>query len=166
MACRCGGLKWSPFSLNHIVYAPDCLVSVDLTSITWLVFTSDNGVRAFFSGLLNKQCDIRSCKNARILAIGPKTRAAPMAHGVTPDLMPEVATSEGVIATLKQTLSTRDHVLIPTSSEADDALLDLRTTGATVTKISVYQSCPQGYSNDDGLDSSKRYNDIYERSDG
>jgi uroporphyrinogen III methyltransferase/synthase len=132
------GAEVVTLSLNHIVPAPDCLAPVDLTAITWLVFTSDNGVRAFFSGLLNKQCDIRSCKNARILAIGPKTKAALMAHGVTPDLMPEVATSDGVIATLKQTLSTRDHVLIPTSSEADDALLDLRTTGATVTKIVGY----------------------------
>ena len=132
------GAEVLTLSLNHIVHDPFSLDAINLDELTWLIFTSDNGVRAFISGLLAMKKDMRECTNARILAIGTQTEKALNAHGITPDIRTQSATGEGIVATLEPMLNSNDHVLIPTSSEADDTLLELSRTGAKISKVVAY----------------------------
>ena len=63
----------------------------------WLIFTSANGVKYFFSRLFAKGMDIRELKGLRICAIGTKTAAAINKFGIRVDLVPDEFRAEGLI---------------------------------------------------------------------
>ena len=92
------------------------------------------------------------CTNARILAIGPQTEKALNAHGITLIFDPQSATGEGIVATLEPMLNSNDHVLIPTSSEADDTLLELSQTGAKISKVAAYTNHAKRFARNAALD--------------
>ena len=87
------------------------------------------------------QKDIRGV-SAKLLAITAKQKS-PSAYGITPDIMPEIATSEGIVATLDSILTPSDHVIIPTSSEADDTLIDLKHGGKVSKLVSYTNHIPE-----------------------
>ena len=66
-------------------------------SYDWLIFTSTNGVKYFFSRLFEKNVDIRELKGLKICAIGRKTRDSLNAYGINVDLVPEEFRAEGLI---------------------------------------------------------------------
>lgn len=63
----------------------------------WLIFTSTNGVKYFFSRLSEKGTDIRELKGLKICAIGTKTESAINRFGIRVDLVPEEFRAEGLI---------------------------------------------------------------------
>lgn len=66
-------------------------------SYDWVIFTSANGVKYFFSRLFEKGIDIRELKGIRICAIGTKTAARIRKFGLKVDLIPEEFRAEGLI---------------------------------------------------------------------
>lgn len=62
----------------------------------WLVLTSANGVKYFFSRLFEKR-DIRDLKGVRVCAVGTKTATAIRAYGIKVDMVPDEFSSEGLI---------------------------------------------------------------------
>ncbi len=69
-----------------------------ISTYDWLIFTSTNGVKYFFSRLFEKRVDIRQLKGLQICAIGTKTEAALNQFGIRVDLVPEEFNAEGLIA--------------------------------------------------------------------
>jgi uroporphyrinogen III methyltransferase/synthase len=65
---------------------------------TWLVLTSANGVAAFWDRLQRARLDSRCLATVRVAAIGPATAAALRQRSITPDLVPDEYTAEGVLA--------------------------------------------------------------------
>ncbi|PKL51869.1 MAG: uroporphyrinogen-III C-methyltransferase [Nitrospira bacterium HGW-Nitrospira-1] len=65
----------------------------------WIIFTSSNGVKYFFSRLFEKDMDIRELKGLKICAIGTKTADAIRQFGIKADLVPESFNAEGLIET-------------------------------------------------------------------
>ncbi len=63
----------------------------------WLIFTSANGVKYFFSRLFEKSVDIRRLNGIKICAIGTKTEAAVNGFGINVDLVPAEFRAEGLI---------------------------------------------------------------------
>jgi uroporphyrinogen III methyltransferase/synthase len=63
----------------------------------WLIFTSANGVKYFFSRLFEKGVDIRELKGIKVCAIGSKTEAAVNRFGLKVDMVPEEFNAEGLI---------------------------------------------------------------------
>ena len=63
----------------------------------WLIFTSSNAVRYFFSRLFAKKRDIRDLKGLKICAIGTKTAASIEGFGIRVDMVPESFNAEGLI---------------------------------------------------------------------
>ena len=63
----------------------------------WLIFTSSNGVKYFFSRLFEKSVDIRELKGLKICAVGTKTESAVNRFGIRVDLVPEEFRAEGLI---------------------------------------------------------------------
>lgn len=63
----------------------------------WLIFTSTNGVKYFFSRLFEKSVDIRELKGLKICAVGTKTESAVNRFGIRVDLVPEEFRAEGLI---------------------------------------------------------------------
>ncbi|HDZ62432.1 MAG TPA: uroporphyrinogen-III C-methyltransferase [Nitrospirae bacterium] len=69
-----------------------------IETYNWIVLTSANGVKYFFSRLLEKERDIRDLKGIRICAVGSKTASAVKKRGINVDLVPETYNAEGLVS--------------------------------------------------------------------
>jgi len=107
----------------------------------WIVFTSQNGVEAFFAELSAAGRDTRSLGTTQVAAVGAATAATLRAHGVTADFMPSRATGECLAAELPRVSGAR--ILFATGNLAEDRLSDaLRARGGHVEKVVLYRTEP------------------------
>ena len=108
---------------------------------SWIIFTSVNGVKAFFQRLRAQKLDIRSLKEAKICAIGPKTAEALEERGLLVDVMPEVFRAEAVLEALQGRIQPGDKILLPRADLARQVLVDsLQQLGAQVDEVVAYQT--------------------------
>ncbi|MCC7363342.1 MAG: uroporphyrinogen-III C-methyltransferase [Dehalococcoidia bacterium] len=108
----------------------------------WIVFTSANGVDAFFQALDGAGLDTRSLGGVKVAAVGEATAGALRARGVRPDFVPSRATSEMLAAELPRVHGAR--VYLPVSSLTDDRLSQaLRKRGAHVDQVAAYENVPE-----------------------
>ena len=87
----------APDNKQHIV---DALLS--LHEYDWLVFTSANGVTAFFEYFFKRFHDLRDIGGVRLAAVGPGTAAKLQELHLQVDLMPAEATAAKVAAAFKE----------------------------------------------------------------
>jgi uroporphyrinogen III methyltransferase/synthase len=108
----------------------------------WIVFSSPNGVQAFFDRLLRGARDIRALGRARVCAAGPGTAARLIRLGVAVDLLPEDHHPEGIAAALNANGGlTGSRVLLPRAESASDALAEeLTRAGATIDDVAAYRT--------------------------
>jgi uroporphyrinogen III methyltransferase / synthase len=116
----------------------------NLAEVAWVVFTSGNGVSAFFDrGLTAAGLDARALGSARVAAIGPGTTDALTRRGIRADLVPERSVAEALLEAFPAP-SRRDghrHVLIPRAEQARDVLPDgLTALGYDVEVLAVYRT--------------------------
>jgi len=102
----------------------------------WLVFTSSNGVRAFFQQLPSFQ------QNAiKVAAIGEKTTKALREYGISVHFMPSEYVAETFVQEFLPLVKTKDKVLIVKGNLARDYLYaNLQKTQAQLEEIIVYQT--------------------------
>src|SRR5262249_55217613 len=79
-------------------FAPLDEALVKLGSYDWVVFTSQNAVAAVFERIAAGGRDARAFGRARVCAIGVETARSLREHGVAPDLIPDEAVAEGLVA--------------------------------------------------------------------
>lgn len=103
----------------------------------WVIFTSVNGVNAFFRRLPSPfQRDVKRVKFA---TIGPKTAQALEARGVHPDFVPEEYVAEAILPGLGD-LRGR-WILLPRAEIARKALPEsIAAAGGVTHEIAVYQT--------------------------
>jgi uroporphyrinogen III methyltransferase/synthase len=107
----------------------------------WVVFTSRNGVDAFFDVLGELGRDARAFGDARIAAIGPKTAEALARRGIRVDLIPAEFVNEAVAAELLARSAAGDRVLVYRAQEARDVLPEtLRANGRVVDVVAAYRT--------------------------
>ncbi|MGC2129588.1 MAG: uroporphyrinogen-III C-methyltransferase [Candidatus Aquilonibacter sp.] len=94
----------------------------DLSSYRWVVFTSQNGVDAFFDRLAALDSDARYIGATKVAAIGSKTADRLREFGVRADLVPAAFVSEEIARALMQASHTGDRILIYRAQEARDVL--------------------------------------------
>ncbi len=115
----------------------------DLEHYNWIIFTSVNGVDAFWQRLHNLKLDSRALSGLRVGAIGPATAQALETIGIVPDYVPEVYTSEGIIAGLKNQNIVGQRFLLPRADIADEELVQgVCRLGASVHEIIAYRTVP------------------------
>ncbi len=106
----------------------------------WIVFTSVNGVEAFFARL-NLKGDVRDLKGIRLGAIGPATAAALERRGLKPDFVPAEYRAEAVLDGLLKLGAGDARVLIPRALEAREILPEkLGEAGAEVEVVPAYET--------------------------
>ena len=108
----------------------------------WLVFTSANGVDAFFDrGLAASGLDARALAGLRVAAIGPGTTAAIARHGLRPDLVPPRFVAESLLEAFPDPEPPGARVLIARAASARDVLPEgLAARGYEVDVLAVYET--------------------------
>ena len=96
----------------------------NIATYDWLIFTSTNGVKYFFSRLFEKGVDIRQLKGLKICAIGKKTEAAINRLGMRVDLVPEEFNAEGLIEAFMRERSASDSQSSAAGVRRPESLLD------------------------------------------
>ena len=113
----------------------------ELLAFGWVVFTSANGVDAFFErGLEPARLDARALAGARLAAIGPGTAAALARRGLRADLVPERFVAESLLEAFP---SGTGRVLLARAERARDVLPEgLARKGYDVEVLAVYRTEP------------------------
>jgi uroporphyrinogen III methyltransferase/synthase len=127
--------------LPAIAIEPVDFAVPDLDGYVWVVFTSANGVDAFFDrGLSAIGSDARALAPVRVAAIGPGTAAALGRHGLRADLVPERFVAEELLEAFPRATS-RERVLLARAEVARDVLPDgLERLGYAVDVLPVYRT--------------------------
>jgi uroporphyrinogen III methyltransferase/synthase len=114
----------------------------DAHQYTWLVFTSPNGVTAFFEMFFRMYQDARSIGGVRIAAIGPATAARVRDFHLAVDLQPEEFVAEAVVAAFQQQGSIENEtILLARAETARDVLpRELAKLGAIVDEAVAYRT--------------------------
>jgi len=114
----------------------------ELPRYDWLVFTSENGVIAFFSALAKLDLDLRFIANQKIAVIGPGTESALKKYFIKPDLRPEKDyTQEGLLAAFSLVDLKGKRVLLIRAKVARDVLpKGLAELGANVEILPIYET--------------------------
>lgn len=118
----------------------------DIEAYDWLVFTSPNGVSAFFAALNAVGKDCRSLYKAKVAAIGPATGKAVAGRGVKPDVVARTFVAEGLLDALAAHDLDGAKVLLPRAAQAREVLPEtLASRGARVEVVPAYETvAPQG----------------------
>ena len=111
----------------------------------WLVFTSVNGVDAFFQLFFKLYDDTREIGGVRIAAIGPATAARLRELHLHVDLEPESFVAEAVVkAFAKDHTPENEKILIIRPEKARDVLSkELTKMGAIVDEAIAYRTVPE-----------------------
>ncbi len=107
----------------------------------FIIFTSANGASLFIDTLIQLMGENYSkfFKDAKIIAIGPKTAKEVEDRGISVDIVPKTFTSEGIIETLKKLVSFKTRALLPRASNVPPTLKKgLENLGIIVEEIPVY----------------------------
>ena len=112
----------------------------NIEKYSWIVFTSVNGVSAFFDRIRFLRKDIRSLKNTKICAIGPKTKEEVEEFGLLVDYIPKNYTSQELADGLKDIFGIDDKILIPRAEIAPDTFSNLRNMGFSIDEVPAYKT--------------------------
>jgi len=121
----------------------DCLL--ELNSYDWLVFTSANGVTAFFDIFFRRFQDLRDIGGARIAAVGPATAAKLRELHLQVDLTPEEFTGRKIAEAFQkyQDIENVKMCLLRAEVANRDLPDALQELGAIVDDIAIYKTVPE-----------------------
>jgi uroporphyrinogen III methyltransferase/synthase len=118
---------------------------LELNSYNWLVFTSPNGVTAFFDLFFKRFQDLRDIGGARIAAIGPATAAKLKELHLQVDLMPDEALASKIATAFDkfETVENLKICLLRAEVANSDLPKALEELGAIVDDIPIYKTMPE-----------------------
>jgi uroporphyrinogen III methyltransferase/synthase len=118
---------------------------LELNAYDWLVFTSANGVTAFFDIFFRRFHDLRDLGGARIAAIGPATAAKLRELHLQVDLMPEAANAKKLAEAFKKFQDIENVKMCLLRAEVANRELPeaLEELGAIVDDIAIYKTVPE-----------------------
>lgn len=112
-----------------------------LSDYHWIIFTSVNGVAAFWGRLTAMAKDSGALAEMRVAAIGPATAQALERHGIQPRFIPDEYIAEAIVEGLGDVRGER--ILLPRADIAREALAaELERLGARVDEIAAYRTLP------------------------
>lgn len=133
-------------------------VMVGLHEYDWLVFTSVNGVQAFFNYFDKGFEDARDIGGVRIAAVGPGTAAALQAKRLKVDVIPKEATGVHVAKALAADGDVENLRICLMRAETANPELPriLEEHGAIVDDVACYRTIAES---DDSTNASERFNE-------
>ncbi len=115
-----------------------------LNSYDFIVFTSANGVTAFFDHLFKAFHDLRDLGGTRIAAVGPATARKLNELHLQVDVMPQQYVGKAIVEAMRKFESLENlRILLPRAEEANSDLPKLlEDQGAIVDDIPCYRTVP------------------------
>jgi len=112
----------------------------NLLAYDWLILTSVNGVKAFFSRLEKQDKSEADLLHLKIVAIGPATAKAIEKHGIPVDIVPDEYVAEAVVEEMRGQVK-GERVLLVRAKVARDVIPNaLRELGAKVHVMEAYET--------------------------
>jgi uroporphyrinogen III methyltransferase/synthase len=136
-----------PIQLPAITIAPpedeegaqNAVLSISAYDI--VVFTSPNGVSAFFERLGRQGVDSRALGGLTVAAMGPGTARSLEAHGIKADIVPDRFIAEALAEAIIAAGAGGRNILLFRAQDARDVLPRLLTeAGAAVSDVAAYRS--------------------------
>jgi uroporphyrinogen III methyltransferase/synthase len=118
----------------------------DVHQYDWLVFTSPNGVTAFFEMFFKIYSDARSLGSVRIAAIGPATAKRVRDFHVAVDLQPSEFVAEAILREFREKEGSVENqrFLLARAEQAREVLpAELSKMGAIVDEAVAYRTVPE-----------------------
>ena len=117
----------------------------DAHGYDWVIFTSPNGVTAFFDLFFKMYKDVREIGGVRIAAIGPATAQRVKEYHLAVDLQPEEYVAEAIVAAFQKEQSVENvRMLLARAEGARDVLpKELSRLGAIVDEAIAYRTVPE-----------------------
>jgi uroporphyrinogen III methyltransferase/synthase len=117
----------------------------DAHAYDWIVFTSPNGVTAFFDLFYKLYDDAREIGGARIAAIGPATAQRVRDFHLKVDLQPEEFVAESIVREFRKQGGVENlRILLARAEKARDLLpKELSALGAIVDEGFAYRTVPE-----------------------
>src|SRR5688500_2479717 len=111
----------------------------------WIVFTSPNGVTAFFNYFFRGFDDIRALGNLRIAAVGPATAAKVKELHLRVDAMPEEYLASKITKAISSFETVENlRILLMRAEIANEELpMELEALGAIVDDVACYRTVPE-----------------------
>ncbi|ELS01703.1 uroporphyrin-III C-methyltransferase [Xenococcus sp. PCC 7305] len=129
-----------------VITAPSSWQDLDnaianLPNFDWLILTSANGVKYFWSRLK----DVRALAGVKIAVVGKKTAATLEQYNIQPDFIPPNFVADSLVETFPESLPGK-KILFPRVENGGRAVLvkELTSKGASVIEVAAYESkCPE-----------------------
>lgn len=134
------GADVDEIQVGEIAYPKWKLAAHKLQSVDWLIFTSKNGVEAFFRKAAESGLDIRQLSCCKIAVIGKKTAEELKKHGLYADLIPEHFHSDALAEELRKRLDTDEKVWYLKAGNADSHLEKALSKFCCFKEITVYEN--------------------------
>jgi uroporphyrinogen III methyltransferase/synthase len=116
----------------------------ELGSYDWVIFTSPNGVTAFFDYLFKIEDDIRGFGMLRVAAVGPATAAKLKELHIGVDLMPAEYVTTDIAKAFKKLDIENAKILLARAEVANpDLPRELEKLGAIVDDVAFYRTVPE-----------------------
>lgn len=120
-----------------------------LHEFSWLVWTSVNGVHAFFRALFSSSRDVRAIAGAKLACIGPATAAALREYSLQADLVPRTYRGEALAQELAER-GVNGPVAWFRADRGREVIPEiLQNAGIELESIVVYRNCdaeiPEGF---------------------
>jgi uroporphyrinogen III methyltransferase/synthase len=113
----------------------------NISTYHWLIFTSVNGVTAFFDRFFALGRDVRALGHIRTATVGPATAAKLLSYGVKSDIVPDNYRGEAVAAAFADEDIQGKHVLLPRAAQARQVIpRELANMGAVVSDVPTYRT--------------------------
>jgi uroporphyrinogen III methyltransferase / synthase len=126
----------------------------DSHTYDWIIFSSPNGVDAFFKMYYKLYDDARSIGGARIAVIGPGTRDKVKEYHLAVDLMPEKDfVAEGLVKAFKEQFNVENSTVLWVRADGAREVIASQLTGmgAIVDEAIAYRTVPETEDNLEAL---------------
>ncbi|MEA2489897.1 MAG: uroporphyrinogen methyltransferase / synthase [Acidobacteriota bacterium] len=123
----------------------ESLEAAVITRYDWIIFTSTNGVAAFFDRLFAAGRDVRALAEMKIAAVGQATAADLRARGIQPDVVPERFISTELLPLLAADQHGIRTCVVRAAEGREELVDELRRRGGDVTVAVAYQTVAADY---------------------
>lgn len=126
--------------VGEIVNQEKIFKAEELSHVDWMVFTSKNGVNAFFDRLFASGLDVRSLSGCKIASIGDKTSELLRDYGICADLTPREFHSDALADAMKKVLAGGEKVWYFKAGNADAHLKKALQGCCDFKEIIIYEN--------------------------